>query len=118
MRGRANYGAVKTRGMGSKFEAAVYDILKLRELAGEIKDIKCQQPVVLQPGPRTVKITWKVDFSFCLVSDGSLEYVEAKGFESDVYRMKLKMFRAQRPAPLTIYKGTYRRPFIAERIEK
>ena len=66
MRGLRNYGAVRTNGFSSKFESAVYDLLKLRERAGEIFDIRCQQPVVLQPGPRTVKITWKIDFSLVL----------------------------------------------------
>lgn len=114
---KKKYGGVKTNGRASKLENAVFEILKKREASGEISDIKEQQPVVLQGGKRITRITWKIDFSFIETKTNSLAYAEAKGFATDVYKLKLKMFRANPPAPLEIWKGSYSRPVLAERIE-
>lgn len=114
---RNKYMAVRTNGLSSKLEAAVYNILLLRQKAGEIKDIKLQQTVVLQEGGREVRIAWKVDFSFVNKSTGGLEYVEAKGIETSDYKLKLKLWKKNPPAPLEIWKGDYRRPKLVEKIE-
>lgn len=118
-RKRNKFNATKTAdGFGSKFERAVYVKLKDREVLGLITDIKRQQTVVLVPGDRTTRITWRVDFSFVNKSSGQLEYAEAKGFETNDYKLKLKLWRSNPPAPLEIWKGNYMRPVLAERIEK
>lgn len=109
---RSKYGAVRSGGFGSKLEHAVHELLKLRERAGEISDIKCQQTIVLQDGPREVKISWRVDFSF--LEDGALAFAEAKGFPTESYSLKLKLFRGTRKEKLYIYKGTHLRPTLAE----
>lgn len=114
---QTKFGNFKTGGLSSKLEYAVHHLLLKRQAAGEIKDIKLQQPIVLIDGPRTQKITWKVDFSFVRVSNNQLEYVEAKGFPTDVYKMKLKMFRSNSQAPLEIWGGNYTKPILIERIE-
>ena len=113
---RNKFKAVRTNGFGSKLESAGYDLLKLKELAGEIKDIKCQQGVTLIE-KNGHSIRWKIDFSFRLTKDDSLEYVEIKGIETADYRLKLKLYKMNPPAPLTIYKGTHRKLFLAERVE-
>ncbi len=112
------FGNHKTGGLSSKLEYAVHHLLLKRQAAGEIKDIKLQQPIVLIDGPRSQKITWRVDFSFIRVADEELEYCEAKGFEVDVYKLKLKMFRSMPGPALEIWGGDYRRPRLIERIEK
>lgn len=111
-----NYGAKKTNGRASMLENAVFNVLKAREASGEISDIKEQQTVVLQGGKRVTRIAWKIDFSFIENKTNSLTYAEAKGFATDVYKLKLKLFRANPPAPLEIWKGTWQRPFLAEKI--
>lgn len=116
MRGKRDYGAVKTNGFASKMEAAGFEMLKRRELAGEIKDIKCQQSVTLAEG-RGKKIKWKIDFSFRLTATDQLEYCEIKGFETGLYRLKLKLYKMNPPAPLSIYKGSHRKLILTERIE-
>jgi hypothetical protein len=113
---RNKYGARKTNGLSSKLEAAVYDILKWRVDAGEISELRCQHPVVLQGGKRDTRITWKIDFSF--IENGERAFAEAKGFSTDVYKMKLKMFRANPQGTLYIYKGNWRKPMLAEVIRK
>ncbi len=111
------YKAKPTEGFGSKFEAAVYYILLTREKLGEIKEIKKQQTVVLQGGDRSTRITWRVDFSFTEVSSGNTVYCEAKGFETNDYKLKLKMWRGNPPFKLIIYKGSYQKPKLVETIE-
>jgi hypothetical protein len=114
---RNKFKAISTRGFASKLEAAGYDWLKNREASGEIRDIKCQQAVTLAEG-NGHKLRWKIDFSFIVVKTGELEYCEIKGKEMADYRIKLELFKMNPPAALTIVKGTYRKLFIAERIEK
>lgn len=114
---RNKYKAARTNGLSSKLESAVYDLLKLREKAGEIKDIKLQQTVVLQEGGKDVRIAWKVDFSFINKATEGLEYAEAKGIETGDYRIKLKLWKKNPPAPLEIWKGDYRRPKLVEKIK-
>lgn len=110
------FNARKTNGFSSALEAAVYDILKLREKAGEITDIRCQHTVVLQDGPRETSIRWKVDFSF--LEGGELTFCEAKGVETETYKLKLKMFRKNPPGKLYIYKGHFRNPKVTEIINR
>lgn len=115
---RNKYGAKRADGFPSKLEAAVYGILLTRERLGEIKSIKRQQTVVLQDGGRETKITWRVDFSFSDCATDACCYAEAKGFETADYKIKLKLWRANPPARLEIYKGDYRRPKLVEVIER
>ncbi len=123
-----NYKAKPTNGFPSKLENAVHDILLLRQRAGEIRDIKRQQAVILQDGPKEQRISWKVDFSFeeLSMSDIGLGvyektwrtvYCEAKGIATADFLLKLKLWRKKRPYPLEIWKGDYRRPKLVERIE-
>lgn len=118
---RNKYKAKPTNGFPSKLESAVHDILLIRQKLGEIKDIKRQQSVVLQDGPKEVRINWKVDFSFeeriGNTTSFKLVYAEAKGIETMDFKIKLKLWRKKIPAPLEIYKGDYRRPKMVERIE-
>jgi hypothetical protein len=116
--GRRNkYGAKRADGFASKLEAAVYGILLTRERLGEIKEIKRQQTVVLQDGPREHRITWKVDFSFVICSTGANAWAEAKGFETADYKIKLKLWRKNPPGRLEIYRGHYRAPKLVEVVE-
>ena len=91
----------------------MHDILKLRERAGEIKDIKCQQTVLLLN-----VIKWKIDFSFIDCKTEKLVYCEAKGLACNTFQMKLKLYKSDPPAKLEIWKGSYQRPFLAETIER
>jgi hypothetical protein len=103
------YNAKRSNGFASKLENAVYNLLKVRELSGEIKDIKCQQTVVLAEIVR-----WKIDFSYIDCKTEKLVYAEAKGVSDKVFLMKLKLYKHKPPARLEIYKGNYKRPFLAE----
>ena len=109
--------AKETNGFPSKLESAVYDILTLRERAGEIKEIRRQHVVELQGGARDTRITWAIDFSFIDCKTDEICFAEAKGFATEIYKLKLKMFRFKPHGRLEIYGGDYRRPKLIEVIE-
>lgn len=112
------FNACRTaRGFPSKLEAAVFYLLDVRQRAGEISDIKRQQVVVLQDGDRSTRITWRVDFSYVDAKTGETVFVEAKGMETGEYKLKLKMWRANPPAKLEIWKGNYNKPILVETID-
>ena len=100
------YGNVKSGGFSSKLESAVYQILRLREKSGEISNIRCQHAVELTQA----KIRCKIDFSYRLNSTDELFFVEAKGVETDRWRIIEKLWQFYGPAVLEIWGGTYRNP--------
>lgn len=92
----------------SKLEAAVYGLLKLRERAGEIIDIKRQASVALGFGLR-----WKVDFTFQDAKTGRQVWAEAKGAWDRQARRNLKMWEGGAgPGPLEVWQGDYRKPVL------
>ncbi len=115
--GRGKYRAKPANGFPSKLESAVYELLKVREAAGEIRNISRQVSVELQPGDKDTRIRWRIDFSFERVSDGRLCYAEAKGIALAEYRLKLKLFKGQKLAPIEIWSGTWQRPKLIEKFE-
>lgn len=118
-RRRNKYNNQRTGEFDSGLEASVHALLLLRERNGEISDIKRQQSIVLQDGPRSERITWRVDFTF--VKKGILWLCEAKGFEDATYKLKLKLYRGavrrgEITSPLEIWKGSAARPCLVEEI--
>lgn len=118
------FGAISVTRGGKKFpsrlEAAVYDILVLREKSGEISKIACQYDLLLKKkcsecgdGP----VRWKVDFSFIDNRSGERCFAEAKGVEGPAYRLRKKLFKRNRPGRLEVWKGTWKNPKLVEVIE-
>lgn len=96
---------------GSKLEAAVYQLLKIRIKAGEIKLIQVQDHVYLSDA----RIGYVADFKCTLVDDRFL-WVEAKGYANDRWPMKKKLYKFYGPGPLEIWTGTWQRPVLTETI--
>lgn len=97
-------------GFSSKLEESVYQILTLREKAGEIRSITQQVTVELICG-----IRWKVDFAFIDVKTKKSVWAEAKGCETDRYRLCLKLWAGGfGPGPLEIWKGRWEKPMLVE----
>lgn len=111
----SKYGSkrVEHHGMSfaSKFEAAVYDLLYLEMKAGLWTELAAQVQVKLS----AAQIIYKPDFK-TVAPDGSEVFHEAKGFETDVWRVKRKLWTAYGPAPLRIYKGSVSRIYLFEEI--
>lgn len=76
----------------SKLEGKYAFELNARKLANDIKDWERQVKISLDINGRHIA-NYYVDF---LVhhNDGTMEYVEVKGFETEVWRMKWKIFEA------------------------
>lgn len=87
---KSKYGANKVEVDGIKFdskkEADFYNELKLRLLAGDIKGFCRQAEFVLAPNLR-----YKADF-VVFNSDGTADVIDVKGFKTDVYKLKKKLF--------------------------
>jgi len=76
-------------------EANYYSDLKLRLAAKDIKGF-CRQPeFILQDGDGTV-IIYKADFVVFKL-DGTSDVIDCKGFLTDIYRLKKRLFEHQFP---------------------
>lgn len=85
----------------SKKEAEYYSMLKILKQAGEIKDFGLQPRYELQPkfsknGKTYRAITYIADFVIVNL-DGTTEVVDVKGVETQVFKIKKKMFEYQYP---------------------
>lgn len=100
------------RNFSSKLEGAVYQLLKARELAGEIKDIEIQNHVYLTDA----RIHYIPDFKFTFVATDTPGWAEAKGFENERWPMKKRLWKAYGPGPLEIWKGSWQRPRLVETV--
>lgn len=86
----------------SRREADRYIELKMLERAGKIKDLSLQQKFVLQPSFRkngkTIRaITYVADFTYYDLEKMRNVVEDVKGFKTDVYRLKKKMFEFKYP---------------------
>lgn len=100
------------RSFASKLEAGLYDQLKLMELAGEIKDIKCQVRVELTDA----RIVMIPDFKYFCNRINEEVYAEAKGVETSDYRIKRKLWTVYGPGRLEVYKGSAKKLILIETI--
>lgn len=98
------------RSFASKFEAEIFQRLSLMEAAGEVKEIRCQDHVFLTEA----RIEYIPDFRVFDLKLQQLVWHEAKGFETDVFRLKKKLWKFYGPGRLIIYKGNAKSYRIAE----
>lgn len=85
----------------SKKEAEYYCNLKLLKQAGEIKDFGLQPRYELQPtfrknGTTYKSITYVADFVI-VNNDGTTEIIDIKGVETQVFKIKQKLFEYMYP---------------------
>ena len=96
---RGKFNARKTEFNGRKFdskhEASVAFELEAQKRAGEIRGYRCQVPFDLKVAGHKI-CTHVVDFVVTL-NDGSQKILEAKGFATDVWRIKRNLFIALHP---------------------
>ena len=76
----------------SKLEADVAWQLDMRIKAGEVKSYDRQVKISLDVKGHHI-CNYIIDF-VVHCTDGTTEYLEAKGFETDVWKMKWKLFEA------------------------
>lgn len=95
---RANkYKAIKTERDGilfdSKLEASQYEELKLLQAAGEIKNLELQYEFTLAVNNRQICI-YIADFVYFDCQENKWVCSDAKGVETDVFKIKKKLFQA------------------------
>ena len=76
----------------SKFEAGYAQELELRQKVGDIKSFDRQKNLDLIVNGYVV-CQYRIDF-IVYHNDGSIEYVECKGYATDVWKLKWKLFEA------------------------
>lgn len=99
IRPRSKYGSRKTTRGGirydSKLEADYADQLEWRKKAGEILKIERQVKVPIHVNGIFI-CNYVVDFRITL-RDGRVQYVECKGVELPVWKLKIKLVAALYP---------------------
>lgn len=85
----------------SQLEAGLFLMLTAMEQAEEVKDLACQPHVFLTDA----RIEMIPDFRVFDLRREELVYHEAKGFETDVWRIKRKLWTHYGPGPLRVWKG-------------
>lgn len=81
----------------SQKERNYYIKLKTLEELGIIKNLELQKEYILQDkfvlnGKTRRKITYRADFSYISTEDNKLHVVDVKGFKTEVYKLKKKLF--------------------------
>jgi hypothetical protein len=107
---RVESGFVKS--FASKLEAAVYDELCLRQQRGDISDLRAQDIIYMTKS----RIGYRVDFSAFNNNTGQRQYYEAKGFPTDVWKIKRRLWMHYGPGTLEIWGGTWIKPKVIETI--
>lgn len=101
----SKYGAKKTQDGGrtfdSKAEARRFNELSLLVLAGEVLSIECQPRFMLQEsfkknGKTHRAIEYIADFRV-LYKDGHEEIEDVKGMQTEVFKIKRKLFEKRYP---------------------
>ena len=87
----------------SKKEAKRYMKLKMLKRAGKIRDLELQAEFILQPKYKNAKgeniraITYKADFLYYDIEKEKYVVEDTKGFRTDVYKIKKKLFEYKYP---------------------
>jgi hypothetical protein len=87
----------------SKAEMNRYKELKMLEMAGKIRELQCQPSFVIQEVfihktfGKIQKISYKADFSYFDVELGHTVVEDVKGYKTEIYRLKKKLFLAKYP---------------------
>ena len=114
---RHKFGAVRTNGYASKAEAAYAHELILRACAGDVVDIEEQPRVSLVAG-----ITMVPDFTFREFIKEPPQFwhwvwVDVKGVETPVFRLKCKLWAVFGPGLLRIVKAKGRSFYVDREIK-
>ena len=87
----SKYGNERSDKYASKYEAEVAGKLAAMERCGLITNLREQEPITLVPSNGKLRaIKYIADFTY-LDTDGKRHVIDAKGFKTQVYRLKKKM---------------------------
>lgn len=98
---KSKYGNKKVMYDGIKFDSAkernYYLKFKIMQDAGIIKDLELQKRFILQKGytingKKRREISYYADFCYVTTKDDKLHVIDIKGYRTDVYKLKKKLF--------------------------
>jgi len=102
----------KGRSFASGLERAMFEMLDLRQAAGELRDLKGETSVYLTDS----RILYKPDATaFDIVLNQQVWY-EAKGFKTPSWGIKCRLWKDYGPGRLEIYEGSARDGFRCTKI--
>ncbi len=89
----------------SQKECQRYIDLKLLQRVGEIRDLRLQYKFILQDGyvfqgKKIQAITYIADFVYWDVGKGCMIVEDVKGFKTDIYKLKKKLFEYRYGIPI------------------
>lgn len=96
----------------SKLEASVFSLLQVMESTGAVSEIKHQHTVYLTKA----RIGYRADFRIFDNEKNRYTLVESKGFPTEVWQIKLKLYRVYGEFPLWIFKGSHGKPYFDEEV--
>lgn len=91
------------RSFASKAEALLFDQLMLEQRGGILTLVACQEHVRLTKA----EIVYIPDFT--IEENNEKIWCEMKGFETDVWRIKKRLWASYGPGKLRVYKARYNR---------
>ena len=104
---RHKFGAVATVNDGIRFdsqlEAKYYSLLKLQQHEGSVLFFLRQVPLHIHGPEKSANIKYVCDFQV-FYSDGRVEFIDIKGFETPDFKMKKKLVEANYPIDITVLK--------------
>jgi len=114
---KQKYGSVRIKhhagySFASKLEGDLFDFLEILKKGGNIKDIVVQNSVYLT----AARIQYIADFKAFDIELNEYSWWEAKGFETDVWRIKRRLWKHYGPGLLHVYKRQGRGLYLAETI--
>jgi hypothetical protein len=96
----------------SKLEFAVCQIIKLREMAGEIEHLQHEDHTYLTKA----RIGYIPDFKCRDTKTNEIFWIEAKGYANELWPTKKKLWKHYGHGRLEVWRGTHQRPFLDETI--
>lgn len=114
---RHKYGAKRTiingESFPSKLEASVISYHWMLEKQGQIKDFTRKATVRFD----SIGLSYKPDGKYHHVALNETRWIEAKGMETDRWKMIKKIWKHIGPGKLEVYKANHRGIYLAETIE-
>lgn len=111
-----SYGHLHRSGL----EYSVCDIVKLRELAGELKHVRHESPIRVCCRNEACLVRERViyiaDFETIDLRTGETLFIEAKGKRLPEFSIKLRLYRHTCVFPLEIWEGDWRCPKLIETV--
>lgn len=94
------------RSFDSGYERKVYDLIKTMEHSNQVRLLRQECTVRIHP-EQTINYRADYEIEELIGDTWHRRLVEAKGFETPEWKIKLKLYRSHGPCPLWLFKGMH-----------